>query len=169
MLHHRWAFQHGFVVEHLSCQRYGGDRCLKLVRHVVDEVVFDFAQLLLTENHHNGVDENEHQNEREHKRRYHKLDRCIDVTRLRREKHLQHIALRFGVFREQHCRKYAALIAIRLITGCVIHDALLWTFHRKFVWHFQTVALQFPLQVDIHPCRIGTLHNGAVARLVENG
>ena len=37
---------------------------------------------------YNGVDENEHQNEREHKRRYHKLDRCIDVTRLRREKHL---------------------------------------------------------------------------------
>ena len=49
MLEEFGAIAYAVVVEHLSCKRYGGDGCLKLVRHIVDEVVFHLSEAFLAE------------------------------------------------------------------------------------------------------------------------
>ena len=49
MLEKFGALAYAVVVEHLSCKRYGGDGCLKLVRHIVDEVVFHLSEAFLAE------------------------------------------------------------------------------------------------------------------------
>ena len=82
MLEHLGALAHAVVVQHLRGNRDGRDGCLELVRHVVDEVVLDLAQLLLPEGHGDGIQEHAQQQEGECQRGHQELHRREDVVAL---------------------------------------------------------------------------------------
>ena len=66
MLEHSRRFSHCRIFQHLSCQRYGRDRCLEFMCHIIYEIILYLGQLLLTE------DDIDSKNER------HKQYKCED-------------------------------------------------------------------------------------------
>ena len=102
MLEHLGALAHAVVVEHLRGNRDGRDGCLELVRHVVDEVVLDLAQLLLPEGHGDGIQEHTQQQEGECQRGHQELHRREDVVALGGEHDVQRVLLALRVIGEKH-------------------------------------------------------------------
>ena len=73
MLHHVGRLRDRRVIEHLRSKRNTRDRSLELMRHIVDEVVLDLAQLLLSEHHIDDKNEKHQHYQGEHKRRDHEM------------------------------------------------------------------------------------------------
>ena len=66
MLSHSLALLHRLIIEHLSSQRNAGDRRFQLMRHIIDEVILDFSEFLLSEDEHQSDDKRNEQNQRKH-------------------------------------------------------------------------------------------------------
>ena len=61
MTEHGRTLADTLVVEHLSRQRDAGNRSLQLMRHIIDEVVFNLRVTLLPEDDHDGEDKGDEQ------------------------------------------------------------------------------------------------------------
>ena len=164
MLRHCLALLHGVVVEHLRCQRDTGDGRLQLVRHIVDEVVLNLGESLLSEHEHQRDDKRDEQDEREHQRRNQKAYRREDVFVHPREVDAHHTRLVLRIVLEKQLR-IGILLTLVDIVGTTVYLAPILRGNSEMIGDVNAVVHQFSLKVLVEQLEVDTL----IERFLRSG
>ena len=158
----------GFVVEHLRGERDGGDGCLELVGHVVDEVVLDLGEFLLAEDEHHGDDEGDDEDEREDDGGHDEGEGAVDVLAKLGEVDLEHAHLLHGVVLEE-CLREGYLAAFLVVVGALVDALSVIGIDGEVVVHVDAVVGQFGLEVLVELQKVDAVLQWPVAGRVEHG
>ena len=123
------------------------------MRHVIDEVVLDFAVSFLPEDNYNSKDKRDKQDYREHHAGNHEAHTGEDIAVDIGEMHAHYAHLRSRIVAEEHLAigVFGALIRI---VGAAINLAPVLRRHRKVVGNIDAVIHQFGLQVLVQNLKV---------------
>jgi len=148
MLEHLRRFSDRRIFQHLRRQRNGGDRSLKLMRHIIDKVVLHLRQFLLTEHDINRKNECHQQHHCKYQRRNHETDRIKKIVSSSRKMYIQYTHLRRRIIFKQGLLVHF-IISLRIIIRTTIDFLSILVNHRKVKRQVYIIIIQIRFQVTV--------------------
>ena len=167
MLRHLFRLGYRVVVHHLCSQRDRGNRCLQLVRHVVDKVVLDFRVTLLTENDHDGKQERNQQHDGEDDAGNHETHRREDVRVHLRKVDAHNTHLRLRVVAEQYLT-IGIFLTFLFKVRTAIHLSSVSRRYRKVIRDVDAVVGQLFTNIVVEHTEVDALLQRLLAGSIEN-